>query len=211
METFNSCLLGVPIFKDLDMDNLIAITKLIQPLNLKKNEDLYQEGDVNSNLYILHKGSLKVYDLSEDGRIQIVRVLHEGDFIGETALFNKTEMQDYVGAIEDSHVCVINGESLVKLIENSSTLSIKLIQALVQRLETLEEKVVMNTSLPTRERILQTIQAMADHRGEIHLLTSKKDFASTLGMAQETLSRQLKALQDEGIIEMKGQRTIIIL
>jgi CRP/FNR family transcriptional regulator len=42
------------------------------------------------------------------------------------------------------------------------------------------------------------------------LNVSKGDFASQLGMSQETLSRRLSAWQEEGIIEQKGHRKIII-
>ena len=40
---------------------------------------------------------------------------------------------------------------------------------------------------------------------------SKRDFASHLGMSQETLSRKLTAFQDMGIIKLIGHRRIILL
>ena len=39
---------------------------------------------------------------------------------------------------------------------------------------------------------------------------TKGDFASQLGMTQETLSRKLSELEAEGIIALKGQRAIRI-
>ena len=39
---------------------------------------------------------------------------------------------------------------------------------------------------------------------------TKGDLASQLGMTQETLSRKLAALQDEGLILLKGHRKIMI-
>jgi CRP/FNR family transcriptional regulator len=45
---------------------------------------------------------------------------------------------------------------------------------------------------------------------EILLPMTKGDLASQLGMTQETLSRKLSALQEDGLIRLKGRRKIII-
>jgi len=47
-------------------------------------------------------------------------------------------------------------------------------------------------------------------RKTVNLPMSKGDFASQLGMSQETLSRRLAALQEEGVITLSGHRKIII-
>ena len=40
---------------------------------------------------------------------------------------------------------------------------------------------------------------------------SKRDFASHIGMSQETLSRQLSAFEDAGLIQLIGHRRIVLL
>jgi CRP/FNR family transcriptional regulator len=44
----------------------------------------------------------------------------------------------------------------------------------------------------------------------INLSVSKGVLSSILGTTQETLSRKLSVLQDEGLIRLEGQRKIII-
>jgi CRP/FNR family transcriptional regulator len=48
-------------------------------------------------------------------------------------------------------------------------------------------------------------------RREVILEMTKGDFASQLGMSQETLSRKLSAFQEQGLIVLKGQRGIEIV
>lgn len=211
MNKYNTCLLGVPIFKNLKEEDLIAISDLIQPIDLIKNNDLYQVDDTISDLYILHRGSLKVYNINEQGKIQILRILKPGDFLGENALFTQSTASEYVGAMVSSHICRIPGEAFKKLLETSPLLSLEIIKVLAQRLDSIEGKVLLNSTLPTQQRILKTLEQLADDTGMVLLPTSKKDFAASLGMAQETLSRQLSMLQKDGIISMSGQRMIQIV
>lgn len=211
MMKYNTCLLGVPIFKNLSEDDLVAITDLIQPIDLEKNEDLFQSGDTISDLYILHKGSLKVYDITADGRTQILRVLRPGEFLGENSLFNGSVSKEFVGAMRNSHVCRISGEAFKQLLLDSPKLSMQIIEVLAHRLGEIENKILLNSTLPTQQRVLRTLEQLADESGLVLLQTSKKDFASSLGMAQETLSRQLAILQKENIISMSGQRMIQLL
>jgi CRP/FNR family transcriptional regulator len=60
------------------------------------------------------------------------------------------------------------------------------------------------------KRVAQALLELADGKKEILLPMTKGDLASQLGMTQETLSRKLAALQDEGLILLKGHRKIMI-
>ena len=46
METYNDCLLNVPVFVGLDRETLIAISGLIEPKRYRMNETVYHEGDL---------------------------------------------------------------------------------------------------------------------------------------------------------------------
>lgn len=208
--SYNSCLLGVPIFKDLDTTDLEAITKLILPVDLEKNDTLFQTGDTLNHLYILHKGSLKVYGLAENGKTHILRLLDEGDFIGEHALLQSQESEVGVEALSKSHVCMIRGPEFSKLLEGSPQLSMKIIQALLNRLKASDERSTAVQTLSAKERIIQALENR-EQNGVVYLDVPKRAFASSLGMAQETLSRQLAKLEEEGYLRLEGQRTIHIL
>lgn len=208
--TYNSCLLGVPIFKDLDVADLEAITQLIMPVNLDKNDSLFQVGDTLNHLYILHKGSLKVYGLSENGKSHTLRLLDEGDFIGEHALLQSKESEVGVEALSKSHICMIRGPEFSKLLEKSPQLSLKIIQALLNRIKDSDERSTAVQTLSAKERIVQALM-LRERDGVVELEVPKRAFASSLGMAQETLSRQLSRLERDGAIELEGQRTIKIL
>lgn len=208
---FHQCLMGVPIFRELEENELIAISELIRPIHLDKEESLYQKGVESHALYVLHQGSLKLYDINEAGDETMIRMLLPGDFIGESSLFESQKTNHFVSAIEKSHVCMIQGESLIQLIKKTPLLSIKIIQALSKNLREAENKMFNNQSLSSKERLMMRLNQLADIDGLIKLKVSKKEFANSLSMAQETLSRQLKQLEQEKVLLMQGQRNIQLL
>lgn len=57
---------------------------------------------------------------------------------------------------------------------------------------------------------MKSLLDMSQGKVEILLPMTKGDLASQLGMSQETLSRKLTALQEEGLILLKGHRRIIL-
>ena len=65
----------------------------------------------------------------------------------------------------------------------------------------------MNT---VEERLALALIDQINSKNEIILNMTKGDFASSIGMSQETLSRKLGILQDMGIIELVGQRRILV-
>lgn len=209
--SYNSCLLGVPIFKNLEEQDLEAITRLIEPVDLNKSDTLFQVGDTLNHLYILHKGSLKVYGLAENGKMSVLRLLKSGDFIGEHALLQAQQTDVSVDAMSPSHICMIKGPEFAELLASSPQLSMKIIQALLNRLKDSDERNTAVQTLSARERIIAALEIRKNQRNEVLLDVSKRDFASSLGMAQETLSRQLRNLEDEGMIELSGQRLIRII
>jgi CRP/FNR family transcriptional regulator len=60
------------------------------------------------------------------------------------------------------------------------------------------------------KRVAGALLELSEGKKEILLPMPKGDLASQLGMTQETLSRKLSALEEEGLIKLKGHRRIII-
>lgn len=207
---FESCLLKVPIFNHLKVEDQENIMQLTSAKRLKKGETLYNMGDYKDHLYVLHRGSVKVSKYNEDGQEQVFRVLKPGDFIGEEALFNDRLSNESIIALEDSHICVLRGTDFREYIYKKPEIAIEVIKELTNRLKDAESK-LEQVNLETVEQ--RVVKALIEYSGGNHVFrlpSSKADFASMLGMSSETLSRKLRELKELEIIDLKGHREIII-
>lgn len=208
---YSSCLVKVPIFSHLSMEEQLSIVDLISVKKVNKSQIVYNAGMPNPFLYVLHKGKIKISRYNENGDEQVVRVLQPGDFIGEQALFSKKDSEDFAIALQDSTLCVLSGSELKKHMAKHPEISMQIISELSKRLLQAEEKMEQFNLLSVEKRLAKSILDLSNNQNSFTLPISKLNWASLLGMSSETLSRKLREFKDNGIIELQGQRGIIIL
>lgn len=206
-----SCLFKVPIFSHLNVEDQEGIRKLIKVRKLAKGETLYNAGQPNQNLYVVHGGQIKISRYNESGNEQVVRILTSGDFTGEQALFTNAYEENFAISLEETTLCVLDGNELKKYMIEYPTISIKIISELSNRLLSTENKLEEFNLSSVEKRLSKSIIDLSNGNNKFKLPISKLDWASMLGMSSETLSRKLREFKEMNIINLEGQRGIIIL
>ena len=206
-----NCIERVPIFSNLSSEEMLEIASIITDKTFEKGEMIYISGDSSDNLYIINKGKVKITRLTESGKEQVIRILEPGQFLGELSLFSSVPMSDNGEAMEKVTMCMISGDKLKALMTQYPSITFKIMEELSIRLEK-AENTIENISLHSVERrIAQNLLSMSEEGIPLKLNMSKGDWASQLGMSQETLSRKLSAFQELGILKLVGHRGIDIL
>ncbi|HOJ09217.1 MAG TPA: Crp/Fnr family transcriptional regulator [Clostridiales bacterium] len=206
-----NCIEIVPIFSSLNHEEMMEVAGITSDRTYEKGEMIYIAGDKGEKLYVIHKGKVKISRVSESGKEQVIRVLGPGEFMGELSLFSSSPLTDNGEALEKTTVCIISKDKIKELMAKYPVISFKVMEELSRRLEKVEN-LVENISLHgVEKRLADTLISMVNDKNEVILKMSKKDFASHIGMSQETLSRKLSAFQEMGLIKLIGHRRIIIL
>lgn len=204
------CIAIVPIFSGLTPDEMIEIALITRERTVDKGEIIYSAGDQVKRLYVLHTGRIKISRLSPSGKEQVIRVLGPGEFMGELSLFSPQPMTDNSEAMERTTMCLIEGSLLKDLMSKYPMIAFKIMEELSRRLEH-AENLIEDINLHSVEyRLAQTLLKLANPQHVVLLKMTKGDFASQLGMSQETLSRKLTVFQDQDLITQIGQRKIIL-
>lgn len=210
----NFCISRVPIFNHLTDIEMLEISKVAVRKKLKKGELLFHSDELSEHLFIVHKGLVKMYRITENGKEQIIRFVDEGDFIGELSLFSKSVTSSFAEAMEHTEICTIHQQDIHQLLLSYPTISIKILEEFTRRLHETESLIEKLNSQDVEKRVasylIELIENQVVDKMIIQLPVRKGDLASYLGTSQETLSRRLSTLQNQGLIEMKGQRMIII-
>lgn len=211
----NVCVSLVPIFNHLEEEQMIEIMKMARSTSYKKGEIIYYAGEESDSLYIVGRGKIRIYRLSESGKERLVRILSPGDFTGELALFNQSIHDSYAEAMEKTNVCTIKGSDIQKILLKYPSIALKILGEFSRRLEKSEKQTTLFATEKVERRIAIFLSEYIDNNEgesmEVTLPMSKKDLASYLGTTPETISRKLRSLEDEGYIKQKSGRKIEIL
>lgn len=214
------CISIVPIFNHLQYEEMLEIVKTSKTKTFKKGEMVFRAGEPSEHLYILHKGQVKIYRLSESGKEQLIRIMEPGDFMGELALFTNESLTSYAEAMKDTEICAIHKSEMKEMLLSNPSISLKIIEEFSRRLNESEKNIESLSSQDSEKRLASYLLELSTGNEEggtthepiqITLPMSKKDLASYMGMTRETLSRRLSSFQDQGLISMSGQRKITIL
>jgi len=211
------CIRKVPIFNHLSPAEMAEISRVTASSRFDKGHMIFFTGASAEILYIVHTGQLKQVRVTASGREQIVRILQPGDFVGELALFGRHRPEGYAEALEPSEVCHLRGEDLRALLVHLPDIGVKILGAMAERLGEAEERIEQLGAQTVAQRLAGALLQLTEHREpgkhglSVTLPYSKGDLASLLGTSQETLSRKLAEFQENGWIEMEGQRHITLL
>lgn len=209
----HSCLQIVPLFQNLDDEQMYAVDAITREKTYTDGQLIYYAGQLSGSLLVVHTGKVKIYRLDAEGEQQVIRILSPGEFTGELSLFSKEPVQDFAQAIGDCSLCMVNGEAMRSILVTYPLIALKITQELSRRLSQSDATLHSVAKGTAEQRLASYLVGLAqkDQDNTIHLPVAKGTVASLLAMNQETLSRRLKILEDEGVIELGKGREITIL
>ncbi|ABN53974.1 MAG TPA: Crp/Fnr family transcriptional regulator [Hungateiclostridium thermocellum] len=211
------CAKRVPIFSTLNSEEINKVVNLIIRKRYSRGEMIVLEGSHLDRLIIINSGKVKAFRNTFEGKEQILYIFSQGDFFGEKNLLINQTAQYNVEALEETHVCTIKKNDFKNLLREYPEIGLKIIEELCNRLERLENAVENMGTKNAEERVSAVLLEFARKYGKesqngiiVELPLSREGIANYIGVARETVSRKMNMLQEEGIIEMVGNKKVII-
>ncbi|AWK52577.1 Crp/Fnr family transcriptional regulator [Clostridium beijerinckii] len=212
------CASKVPIFENLNNEELLEIVKTINHKEYSKGDIIFTEGNVANTLYFINEGKIKLYKYTKDGKEQILHVLSEGDFFGELELIKISKYGFNSKAIVNSKICTLTKDEMKDIIMRKPEIGIKVLETVGERLAKVESLVQNLATNDVDSRMAYLLTDFIDKYGvsienniSIELPLSREDMANFIGVTRETISRKLKKFEEEKLIKIVGTKKIIIL
>ena len=183
---------------------------------LVKGDYLYHAGDGFRSLYAIKHGSMKSYGSTLDGKEQITGFHLTGELLGLDAI-DAGKYQVNAVALEDTEVCELPFNSLEDLQHELPTLQREFARIMSREIVHDQHMLMMLGSTGAEQRMarfLLNLHKRMQLRGgcgeELLLTMTRQDIGNYLGMAFETVSRQLARLQETGMLTIQN-KTIHLL
>ena len=198
----------------LDEKKLKFFSNISFQKNFLNKENIFIQNDPATYLYNITEGNVKIYQLLDDGRIQIIGFLYPGDFFGS---YHKHRYNYCAEAIGDLKTCVFDQKTLDKYLDENPILAKELLNKTSYELTVAQDRLTVIGKLNAVERIAKFLLNTSRQRNRIgwqenpiSLPMTRQDIADYLGLTIETVSREFSNLKSSNIIKAISSKQIYL-
>jgi len=136
-------------------------------LDLKEGEYVFHEGDLGTEMFIIHEGKIEILNKMNDEEVAIA-VLEKGDFFGEMSILEDMPRAASARALTPAKVLQINGSTFDQMLKDNPEVAVRMMRKLSRRLRETDEllrgtTMYKNSSTPlSREIPTPILQAPAE-------------------------------------------------
>jgi CRP-like cAMP-binding protein len=205
------------ILADLPPEDFTLLTAHKNDQVYKKGEIIFREGAYPTGIFFISSGKAKKYKVDTDGREQIIYVANTGELIGYHAILAEEYYPDSAAVLEESIITFIPKEDFLLALQQSSILNNRLLKTLSHEFAVLANSLTLFAQRTVRERLaLQLVVLREKYKVNfqpgtpVEINMSREDLASLVGTARENVVRSLTELKEEGILETKGSKIVVL-
>jgi Cyclic nucleotide-binding domain/HEAT repeats len=124
----------VPIFAKLDAEDLEELASIVEEYRIEAGQTLFEEGDVGDAVYLIVKGSARIFVGGKDRPEAVINDVSAGACIGEMAVLDSSPRSASVRALERTRALRVPGEGFKSLLSDRPEMSEAIVAELVHRM-----------------------------------------------------------------------------
>ena len=197
--------------KGIKKDHLRNLANAAVKKKYRAGHTIINENDVAETFYVVISGLVKMFKASPDGREQTLCIFGPGEMFGVCAIFSDMIFPAGASALEESVLLIFEGDLVKNIARQDPTILFNMIRVLACRLKesmSLVELLALK-DIPQRVASFLLLSTMKKDCGTgevMDLMITRREIAKIIGSTPETLSRVLKKMAIENMIEIEGRR-----
>lgn len=209
-------LAGDSAFKACTPATIDEIMRHARVINLERGDVMYRQGDPGDSMMVVVSGSLKVTNVTPEGKEVVLNFLKPGALTGEIAALDGRERTASVVALEPVVAVAIYRRDLLPILRGDPDAMLGVLGEVCGRLRS-TIRLVESHTMEAGARVAACLVRLGAEHGQasdrgtvIDLKLTQRDLGSHLGLTRETVSRTLGAFRDEGLIEISGTSIVLL-
>jgi CRP/FNR family transcriptional regulator, cyclic AMP receptor protein len=186
------------------------------PRRWERGELIFREGDEGDTCYLIRSGAVLLTRAHQDGRMIALAELRAGGMFGELALFRGETRSATAEAVEETTAVALLAPDMQRLIRRNPDISLKLLNALAERVRTTTERLMQQSFQTVAGRVSSALLAQVTARQaegaperEVLVEATQEEIAQLAGTSRESASRFLATLEREGVVALgRGKVTV---
>jgi CRP-like cAMP-binding protein len=212
-ETRRRLLLSSPLFDALPREALDDILSQATDKSLRRGQTLFQKGDEGSYMVAVLSGRIRISATSPDGREVTLNMIDAREVFGELALLDGKARSADATALEDSTLMLVERRHFLPFLTTNNELALRVIDVLCERLRDTSETLGNFAMLDLPGRLARKLLALAAEYGNVatgrirlEIRLSHTDLGRFVGCSRETVNKQMRAWEEDGIVAREGGR-----
>ena len=205
-EEVSNSLSQIPLFQSLSEAQIKSYDGRVRWARFEENELVIDYDDNTNDVYFLISGKVRVLYRTITGKEVILGELGAGQFFGELSAIDGVGRSANVTALNRSQMCIISGPVFMELVTQTPAVCRQILTLLASRVRFLNTKLAEHSFLQTKHRLyaelIRLSQPRSGHPGQRVLSPPPfhHDLAARIGCRREAVSRELSALEKEGLV-----------
>ncbi|MBQ3519178.1 MAG: Crp/Fnr family transcriptional regulator [Clostridia bacterium] len=170
------------------------------------------DGTECSGVFMVRRGSLRVYILSEDGKEITLYRLHEGDMcmLAASCVLQTITFDVMIDAEEDCECFIVSGPAFATISEQCANVKIFALETAISRFSDVMWVMQQILFMSLDKRLAIFLYDEATRLQTNTLTLTHEQIAKYMGSAREVVSRMLKYFANEGIVQVSRKGIKII-
>jgi CRP-like cAMP-binding protein len=205
-----------PLFRWSSGPELQQINQQILVRKWSKRDILVRESDPGGDIHVVIAGRVLATRYSASGREVAFRIITSGDYFGEIAAIDQRPQPANFVALTDAHVATLAATAVTTLMAYSLPFCRALLEGATGELRRLQARIFEINTLTLASRLRLELLRMAvgagvfANRATILESPTHAELASLLGGQREAISREMRRLQNSGILRSAGRALSIL-
>ncbi len=206
----------VPLFQGAPVRALEIVAGVVRPRRFPTETVLFQEGDAGDALYVLSAGLVKLSKVDLGGHEKTLALLQPPEFFGEMALLGEATRSATAITLAPVTAYLLFRDDFQRLMAEYPTISLNLTTTLAERLRGMDDEAQVLSYKDAQGRVayvllrLYRAGVIEFEGGRALVRLTHQDLANLAGTSRETVTRALKALEAEGVIETRPKEVFLV-
>ncbi|MBU1247949.1 MAG: Crp/Fnr family transcriptional regulator [Proteobacteria bacterium] len=205
-------LIRTDLFQGIDRELAEKLVEMTSLRTVEKGEIIFHAGEPADGFYSVASGKVRIYRSSPSGKEQIIHVFGPGRAFAEVPMFQGADFPASAQALAKCKLLYFPRQAFTRMMIQHPDLALSTIGLLAARLRNLVNQVsaLSLKEVPARLATYLLLLKSSQKGNTLELDLPKGQIASYLGTIQETLSRILKKMTEQGLLEVQGKQVTIL-
>ena len=207
--------MDIPILEALDETERRQVLAACRRRRFKAQEVVFHEHDAADTFHLVTRGRFAVRRTTKLGDEVILRVLGRGSVFGEIALLGADHNRSAtVFALEDAETLSIHRNDFDDLRRQHRGVDQFLLALSAEAIRDTSELVMEALHLNAEERVLRRLVMLTDvyddDQPTVQIPLTQQFLASLAGTTRSTTNHTLRALEDDGVVELRRGSVVVV-